>query len=126
MTKTAFIIPILLVALLISCEDSADDTDKGQLLFYTNSALINCPFEIEISLNGDKIGVINASTTFSDTNCDCEDSSGIGLLLDLKKGTYNYSADETECIATNKINSWTGTVNITRDTCKVVFLDIFP
>jgi hypothetical protein len=122
----SYIVPFLFVALLISCEDSENDSDKGQLLFYTNSSLINCPFEIEISLNGDKIGFVNASSLFSDTNCDCDDPSGIGLLLDLKEGTYNYSADEIECTAANRINSWTGTVYITRDKCKVVFLDIFP
>jgi hypothetical protein len=120
-------IPFLLaVTLLLSCENSEDNTGKGQLLFYTNSALINCPFEIEISMNGDKIGLVNGSTVFSDTNCDCDDPSGIGLLLDLKEGTYNYSAVEVECTAVNKINSWTGTIEITRDSCKVVFLDIFP
>ena len=121
-----FLIPILLISALISCEKSKNDSEKGQLLFYTNSALINCPFKIELSLNGDKIGFIDASTIYSDTNCNCEDPDGIGLLLNLEKGTYNYSANEVECAATNGINSWTGTVNVTKDSCTVVFLDIYP
>lgn len=122
-----FIIPFLLaVTLFICCENSEDNTPRGQLLFYTNSALINCPFEIEISLNSEKIGVINASTIFPGTNCDCDDPSGIGLLLDLKEGKYKYSAVEVKCTAINKINSWTGTVTITAGSCQVIFLDIFP
>lgn len=118
------IIPFLLFAVLMSCEDSKNDSESGQLLFYTNSALINCPFNLELSLNGDKTGSISASTIFSDTNC--EVSSGIGLLLNLNEGTYNYSANESECSATNRINSWTGTVYVTKDSCAVVFLDIYP
>ena len=119
------LIPILLIAALISCEKSKDDSEKGQLLFYTNSALINCPFEIDLSLNGKKIGTINATTIYSDTNWICEDPSGIGLLLNLGKGIYNYSANEVKCTATNRINSWAGTVNVTKDSCTVIFLDIF-
>jgi hypothetical protein len=110
----------------MSCEKSKDDSNKGQLLFYTNSALINCPFKIELSLNGDKVGFINASSVFSSTNCYCENSSEIGMLLNLKEGTFNYSANERECVATNRINSWTGTVNVKKDSCTVVFLDIYP
>jgi hypothetical protein len=120
-----FLIPLLIFVLLMSCEDSKDDSEKGQLLFYTNSALINCPFKIELSLNGNKIGSVDASSIFSDTNCNCEDS-GIGLLLNLKEGTFNYSANEIVCTATNRINSWTGTVNVTKDSCTVVFLNIYP
>jgi hypothetical protein len=120
------LIAFLLFAPLMSCEESKDDSEKGQLLFYTNSALINCPFKIELSLNGDKMGSIDASSIFSDTACDCEDSSGIGLLLNLKEGTFNYSANEVECTAINRINSWTGTVNVTKDSCIVVFLSIYP
>jgi hypothetical protein len=121
-----FLILLILFASLISCEKSKDDSEKGQLLFYTNSYLINCPFNIELSINGDKIGFINASTNYSNNNCNCDDSIGIGLLLNLKVGSVNYSANEVECVAINKINSWTGAVNITKDSCTVVFLDIIP
>ena len=123
--KRIFIV-FLVFATVVSCEKTNSDFEKGRLLFYTNSALINCVFKIELSLNGENIGVIDASKTYSDTNCICDDPSGIGLLLNLKEGTYHYSANEVQCIATNKVNSWSGTVNVAIDSCTVVFLDIFP
>lgn len=116
---------IISIFIITNCEKK-DDSEKGQLLFYTNSYLINCPFNIELSINGDKLGFINASTNYSKNNCNCDDSIGIGLLLNLKEGSVNYVANEIECAAINKINSWTGTVNIIKDSCTVVFLDIFP
>lgn len=123
MTKRV-LIAFLMYALLVSCEKFKDD--KGQVLFYTNSTLINCPFKIEISLNGDKIGSIEASSVFSETNCSCEVETGIGLSVNLKEGTYNYSAIEVQCPAINRINNWTGTVIVNRNSCTAVFLNVFP
>ena len=119
--------------LKIYCESNYDlvfefveyyDSDKGKLLFYTNSHIINCVFDIELFVNGVKIGNLDARSTYTDNDCNCDNSTGIGLLLNLKKGTYDYSANEINCIATNKVNSWSGQVNVIGDSCTVVFLNI--
>ena len=100
------------------------DTDEGKLLFCTNSHIINCVFEIEISLNNVVIDTLTAGSVYSDNDCQCDNSLDIGLLLNIEEGTYNYLANELNCAATNRINSWTGEIKIVEDSCTVIFLDI--
>jgi len=118
------ILVFLMFLVLSSCENTQENSDKGKLLFYTNSSLGNCVFEIDILVNGEKVGTLNASSKYTDSDCNCDNPTGIGLLVKLEKGTYNYSANEIKCIATNKINSWSGQVNVDQNSCTVIFLDI--
>lgn len=118
------ILVFLMFLVLSSCEKTQDNSDKGKLLFYTNSSLGNCVFEIDILVNGEKVGTLDASSKYTDSDCNCDNPTGIGLLVNLEKGTYNYSANETNCIATNKVNSWSGQINVEQNSCAVIFLDI--
>jgi len=119
--------------LTIDCKDnnlvfgfeSTYDSNKGKVLFCTNAHMMNCIFSIDISVDGQKIGTLDASSTYSDNDCYCENSAGIGLLISKDKGKYTYSAKETECSATNITNSWTGELTIVGDSCTMIFLDIF-
>lgn len=103
---------------------SIHDSDKGTVLFCTNAHMINCVFEIEISIDGEKAGTLDASSIYSGNDCYCENSAGIGLLISLDKGIYEYSAKMVKCSATNITNSWTGDLTVVGDSCSVVFLDI--
>ena len=121
---------ILLISLIIgftisfiAC-DNDEELEKGKVLFYTNSYIINCVFDIKISIDNEIVGYLNASTIFHDTVCQCENSKGIGLLLNIDKGTYSYTANEVNCIATNKVNTWTGQFEVNEDDCTEIFLDI--
>ncbi|MCK5138092.1 MAG: META domain-containing protein [Bacteroidales bacterium] len=100
--------------------------DLGKLLFCTNSYLINCPFEIEISIDNVKIDTLTAGSIYSEEICHCIDSFSlhIGIILDISEGTYNYYARELKCSAINKVNSWTGDIYVKKDECATVFLDI--
>jgi|WetSurMetagenome_2_1015567.scaffolds.fasta_scaffold59076_2 hypothetical protein len=118
------ILVFLMFIVLSSCEKKQDDSAKGKLLFYTNSSLMNCVFKIDIFVDGEKAGTLDASSDYVDNDCNCENPTGIGLLINLKKGTYNYSANEINCIATNKVNSWIGQINVKQNLCTLVFLDI--
>lgn len=81
-------------------------------------------FSIDISVDGEKIGTLDASSNYSDNDCYCENSAGIGLLVSLDKGNYKYSAQEVECSASNITSSWTGNLTVIGDSCTVIFLDI--
>jgi hypothetical protein len=118
--------------LTINCQDnklvfdfkSTYDSNKGKVLFCTNAHMMNCIFSIDISFEGEKIGTLDASSSYSDNDCYCENSAGIGLLISMDKGNYSYSAQNTECNATNITNSWTGDLTVIGDSCTVIFLDI--
>ena len=118
--------------LTINCQDynlvldfvSVYDSDKGKVLFCTNAHTMNCIFSIDISVDGEKIGTLDASSSYSDNDCFCENSAGIGLLVSMDNGNYEYSAQETVCSATNITNSWTGDLTVVGDSCTVIFLDI--
>jgi hypothetical protein len=113
----------ILLLLIVSCEKS-DDLDKGKVLFCTNAHMIDCVFSIDISIDGVKIGTLDASSEYSDNDCYCENSIEIGFLTDMEKGTYTYSAKETNCNATNITSLWSGKLTVLRDSCSVIFLDI--
>jgi heat shock protein HslJ len=118
--------------LTIDCQDkqllldfkSTYDSNKGKVLFCTNAHMLNCIFSIDISVDGKKLGTLDASSTYSDNDCYCENSAGIGLLLSKDKGKYTYSAQETGCNATNITKSWAGDLTIVGDSCTKIFLDI--
>jgi heat shock protein HslJ len=100
------------------------DSSKGKVLFCTNSHTMNCVFEIEISIDGKKVGTLDAGSFYSDIDCYCANSADIGLLVPLEKGEYTYSAHELKCIADNVKGSWSGNFSIAEDSCTVIFLDI--
>lgn len=117
--------------LIIHCQndynlvfDYRDQYDKGSLLVCTNSNLMNCVWEIDFSVNNISYS-INAGSTYPDYSCRCSDTLNIGLLLELEEGTYQYIANELNCIADNKVNSWSGQVVVSTDSCSEIYLDIF-
>ena len=111
---------ILSLIFLIACKKNLDN---GSVLFCTNSTVINCPFEIEISINDRIIDTLTAESEYLPTNCYCE-AGNIGLLLELQPGSHNYSAKEVNCAGTNRINEWSGEINIIVNNCSTIFLDI--
>ena len=96
----------------------------GQLLVCTNSALINCPFEIQISINNTIIDKISAASTYSDTACQCKDGFEIGIKKELPAGKYLLYAEEINCQGTNRINDWLDEFEIKTDSCSKIYLDI--
>ena len=101
------------------------DSSLGKVLFCTNSHIMNCVFEIEISIDGEKAGTLNAGSFYSDIDCYCENSANKGLLIPLEKGEHTYSAHELKCSAVNTTGSWLGNFSIAKDSCTVIFLDVF-
>lgn len=97
---------------------------QGNVLFCTNSPIINCVFDIELSINNEIVDTLNAGSVYVNNECQCENTLNVGLSIDLEAGEYNYNANELNCIATNKINSWSGNFKVIEDSCTVIFLDI--
>ena len=121
--------------LIIECNSAYDlvfdfaenfNNTIGQMVFCTNSSIINCPFEIEISLGGISIDTITTGSIYSGDNCDCDDLFGNGALFEITEGSYSYGAREINCFAENKVNSWSGNIIVSQDSCTVVMLDIIP
>lgn len=100
------------------------DSSLGKVLFCTNSHIMNCVFEIEISIDGEKVETLDAGSLYSDIDCYCENSADIGLVIPLEKGEYSYSAEELKCSAVNATGSWSGNFLVAEDSCTVIFLDI--
>jgi hypothetical protein len=122
--KKALLLQIFLLTLLTCCEEN-NDYGTGKVLFCTNSMLINCPFSINIYLNNDYCETLTAASTYYHRGCSCDDSFPIGLTIEKEIGPYNYFVIETNCQGSNRKNSWTGEVEIKKDKCTVIFLDIF-
>jgi len=97
---------------------------NGQLLICTNSAIINCPFEIKITLNNTIIDTLSAASTYSNNNCQCDGYMDIGMKIELTAGKYSFHATEINCQASNKVNDWIGEIEINPDNCSKIFLDI--
>ena len=106
---------------LIACEK---DVGKGEVLFCTNSYLINCPFLIEISIDNKYVDTLTAESEFTSTDCICEDSGNLGLLIELEPGYHSYSAHEVNCAGTNRTSTWTGSIEVTKVNCVTIFLDV--
>jgi heat shock protein HslJ len=100
------------------------DSSLGKVLFCTNSHIMNCPFEIEIAVDGEKAGTLDARSFYSDIDCYCKNSADIGLVIPLEKGAHSYSAKELKCSAVNATGSWSGNFSIAEDSCTVIFLDV--
>jgi hypothetical protein len=112
---------IIFLSIFTGCEKN---NEKGEVLFCTNSHIINCPFSIEISIDNKIVGTLDASSTFTTTNCSCANPQDIGILFVLEAGNHSYTATEIECAGTNRVNSWSGNVKIDKDECQVIFLDV--
>ena len=120
MKKTISII-IVLLSIFTGCEKN---NEKGEILFCTNSHIINCPFSIEITIDNIIVDTLDSGSEFTSTNCSCANPVDIGILFVIETGDHSYSATEVECSGSNIVNSWSGNVKIEKDECQVVFLDI--
>ncbi len=101
------------------------DLTQGKVLFCTNIHILNCISEIEITIDGKKVGKIDAGSQYNDRDCSCTQSPPrIGKIFTMKKGTYTYAAKNIKCKAVNTTNEWRGTVKVKGDKCVTVFLDV--
>jgi heat shock protein HslJ len=121
--------------LIIKCKDSEDlvfdfqqspSNSTGQILFCTNSLIINCPYRIEISLGGVCIDTITARSVFSEENCACSPDFRSGVVIEMDMGLFEFSARELECVAENKVNFWSGEVEVKENKCSTVELSVLP
>jgi hypothetical protein len=119
--KKIISIIIVLLSIFTGCEKN---NEKGDMLFCTNSNIINCPFSIEISIDERVVGTLNSSSDFSSTNCSCPSPENIGVLFTIETGDHSYSALEVECAGSNRVNSWSGNIKINKDECQLIFLDV--
>lgn len=100
------------------------DLSMGKALFCTNTNIMNCLFEIEIFIEDKKMGMITTASQYDDIDCNCSSPSRIGMVFPLKAGTYKYTAKNLKCKAVNATNEWEGTLEIKRDECTTVFLNV--
>jgi len=114
----------LLIFTLILAVGCDKQSETGEILFCTNSDIGNCVFSIEISVDGNKLGTLTAASSYSSGNCECPESFFIGMTVDVEPGLHTYHAEELDCAATNRINEWSGSINVSNDNCETVILDI--
>ena len=117
-------VPYTLIIILILAVGCEKKDEIGEILFCTNSHIANCGFSIEISIDGNIRDTLTAASRYSSIICTCPESSFIGLILDIETGLYTYHAKELVCAATNRINEWSGSINVSDDNCETVILDI--
>ncbi len=102
------------------------DDGTGNLLFYSNLNVLNCPSEIAISINSVKIDTLTSESVYSNSICATIDDYDIGVIFDLPEGLYNYGAKDLTCNAVNKTVTWTCEVFIYKNKCTSVFLNVIP
>jgi len=118
------IVVIMLLALLVMAVGCEKQNVTGDILFCTNSYIVNCAFSIEISVDGRVRDTLTAASTYSSSNCACPETSFIGTIVDVEIGSHTYYAKELDCAAINRINEWSGSVSIRNDSCETVVLNI--
>jgi len=114
----------ILIVILTSTVGCEKNDETGEILFCTNSQIGNCGFSIEISVDNAIVGTLTAGSGYSSTTCLCPESSFIGMLVEIETGSHTYYAKELNCVATNRINDWSGSIDIMNNGCKTVILDI--
>jgi len=101
-----------------------EDLPTGEVLFCTNSAIINCPFSIEVSIDNRVVGTLSASSEQTSLICSCPESHLIGMQIVLESGNYSYYAKELNCQGTNRINEWSGSLKVEDSSCEIVHLEV--
>jgi hypothetical protein len=124
--KTSIVIRTLSVIflasiLIIGCKK---ECEMGEVLFCTNSAIINCPFSIELSIDDIVVEIVTAASNYTSSECTCSDSFSIGILIDLEAGEHTYYGKELNCQGSNGINEWSGSFVITENRCQIVNLNV--
>lgn len=121
--------------LIIKCKNSVNlvfdfqqspSNSTGQILFCTDSWLINCPFRIQISLGGVCIDTITGESVVSAEHCTYSPDFGNGVAIEMDIGLFKFSAREIECVAENKVNFWSGEVEVKENKCSTVELSVIP
>jgi len=82
-------IGIMLITLLLSCEMNEQVEQKiGEVTFESNQAILNCSFDIDIYIDGEKIGSLNEPENPSAPNAIVQEK----LQKKLIAGVHNYEA----------------------------------
>lgn len=127
LTKNLFgMIRVLSILFLVSLlvDGCKKESEMGRVLFCTNSAIINCPFSIEISIDNIIVDTLSAASENKSLECECPESYNIGTLIDLELGQHIYYANELNCQGSNIINEWSGSFEIFENNCEIMNLDI--
>jgi hypothetical protein len=119
--KAVLRLTLIVCFALTGCEKNRE---TGEILFCTNSHISNCVFSIEISVDGNIIGTLDASSEYSSLNCTCPESSDIGMKIDIDAGEHTFTAKELNCVATNRINTWAGIIDVSDNNCETIVLNI--
>ncbi len=112
---------LLASILIVGCEK---ECEMGKVLLCTNSAIINCPFSIELSIDNIVVDTLTAASEYTSSECTCSELHSIGILIDLEAGDHTYYGKELNCQGSNRINEWSGSFEITENECEIVNLNI--
>lgn len=124
--KHVFLFLFTLLLIGCSCKKEKYDVDNfyGHVIFYTNAQFIlNCgDFDVDIYMDSIKVGTIEKSFLPVDSvpSCETEDTTTT-FILEKETGIYNYNA---YCSCSN-YGKWTGIFEIIKDSCTIVFLNIY-
>ena len=106
---------------IVGCEKNVE---MGEVLFCTNSGIINCPFSIELSIDNRIVDTLSAVSEYVSNDCSCAESHFLGVLMTLGSGEHNYYAKELNCQGNNRVNEWSGIIILEDNSCGIVVLDI--
>jgi hypothetical protein len=99
----------------VGCEKTLD---KGKVSFATNTGIVNCPIDAYLFIDNIKYGVI---PDIGDSSRDCNSSSNLNLELPIGKHKFKV---EMKGISGSCASDTTGFINIIKDECTLVFIDI--
>jgi hypothetical protein len=58
--------------------------------------------------------------------CACSPDFRSGVVVEMDIGIIKFSAKELECMAENKVNFWSGEVEVNENKCSTVELSVIP
>ena len=105
----------------VGCEKQVE---IGEVIFCTNAYIGNCAFSMQISVDGKIVGKLTAESGYSSMNCKCPEDLLQGTIVNIETGLHTYEVRELECVADNRINEWSGFINVNNDNCETVRLDV--
>lgn len=123
--QSIFLLSFLTLFYLQNCtKDEKDEkNEKGNIVFWRYTDIINCgPVEVDVFVDDKFAGIITNDYLPHDSIPICNANNC--LTIDQKIGIHEFRAECYCGINKTKIRYWIGKIEVKKDSCSRIFLDI--